>query len=281
MKKLFLLSLLLGVPFLSAQNFNLQLGDYAGTLTYTDYTSGRQVVLNQMEGKFLVDNGKSILSTKITEGTRVYPSEMRIAQNGNQVTFGENQWTIVEEKSHEGKITEWTLTRRGVDGNDNKPCTFKMLLHFQDDMVTWRKEVKFDDETQYFMRNQYDLRKKSTTDDRHNESNKDIDTDHKTVQFGTNPTQKFSVKGRRWLGTQVYVRIQLPEDPENRNFGFMQHLSRNEIYSFAVPVGAKIWVCDGRYWDDYKPKEYVYKTVGALDDGEIHVNDLRFNARKL
>jgi hypothetical protein len=277
MKKLLFIPLLFCATFLSAQNFNLQEGDYAGTLTYIDYTSGKQVILDQMDGKFVLDKGTPVLSTEIREGTRVYPSESRIQKNGNQVTFGDQQWTLLDEKSRRGKITEWTLSRRGIDGNDNKPCTFKLLIRFQDVAVTWRKEVKFDDQAEYFMRNQYDLRKKGVADARLYASYIGIGTD----EFGVNPTVAFQVKGNSWLRKQIYVRIQLPEDANNRNFGFVQGVSRFNSYSFKVPVGAKIWVCEGNYWDNYFPREYLYKTVGALDGGEISVDDLRFDARKL
>ena len=276
MKKLFFIGFLFQ-SFVCAQNFNLQEGDYNGTLTYLDYTSNTKEVLDELTGKIAILGKKISLITQIKEDVRIFADTSEIGKDGSDIIFGSSLWQLEQETKKRGKVTEWILTKRGFDGNDRKECTFKMTIRFQDVALTWRKEVKFDGEERYFTRNQYDLRKVGTGQARLYRSYIGIGTD----EFGAYPTQKFMVKGNNWRGTQVYVRIQLPEDPENRNFGFIQRISKRKAYSFSVPVGAKIWVCDDRYWDDYKPKEYVYKTVGALDGGEIPVNDLRFNARKL
>lgn len=59
----------------------------------------------------------------------------------------------------------------------------------------------------------------------------------------------------------LYVRLSLPNVPGNRNYGFVARLSPNESYYFSCPSATKIYACDGKYWNDFKPKETLVLMV--------------------
>ena len=54
----------------------------------------------------------------------------------------DESWTIIAES-------------KGVDGNDNKPCTFKFTYVFGKNEMTTSKEVMFDDSDEWILRNEY------------------------------------------------------------------------------------------------------------------------------
>jgi uncharacterized membrane protein YphA (DoxX/SURF4 family) len=73
----------------------------------------------------------------------------------------------------------------------------------------------------------------------------------------------FRISGRSILPKQAYVRVQLPFDNQKSNVGFSRSLSRASEYQVAYPVGSKVYVCDGEYWNGTNVKETLLLTVDA------------------
>jgi hypothetical protein len=71
----------------------------------------------------------------------------------------------------------------------------------------------------------------------------------------------FRVSGKSILPKQVYVRVQLPFDNQKSNVGFSRPLSRSSEYQVTYPVGSKVYVCDGEYWNGSDYKETLLLTV--------------------
>jgi uncharacterized membrane protein YphA (DoxX/SURF4 family) len=73
----------------------------------------------------------------------------------------------------------------------------------------------------------------------------------------------FQVAGKSLFPKQVYVRVQLPYDDQKSNTGFSKRLSRASSYQVSYPVGSKVYICDGEYWNGNKVKETLLFTVDA------------------
>ncbi len=73
----------------------------------------------------------------------------------------------------------------------------------------------------------------------------------------------FRISGKSILPKQAYVRVQLPFDNQKSNVGFSRPLSRSKEYQVSYPVGSKVYVCDGEYWNGNDYKETLLLTVDA------------------
>lgn len=72
----------------------------------------------------------------------------------------------------------------------------------------------------------------------------------------------FRISGKSLTGGQVHVRVQLPYRAERSNEGFSRRLSRFDMLKVRYPVGTKVYLCDGPYWNGPVPEKLVL-TVDA------------------
>ncbi len=63
------------------------------------------------------------------------------------------------------------------------------------------------------------------------------------------------------LPRTVYARFQMPDDPNNRNYGFEQTIPPLSSLAYDLPVGVRVYACDGKYWDSYRPDEAFAVTI--------------------
>lgn len=68
----------------------------------------------------------------------------------------------------------------------------------------------------------------------------------------------FKVSGKYFWSKKVQVRAQLPFEPTPSNNGFSKNLSRFKTLQVSYPVGTKIYVCDGDFWDGPTPEKLVF-----------------------
>lgn len=59
----------------------------------------------------------------------------------------------------------------------------------------------------------------------------------------------FRVVGKSITGKQVHVRVQLPYETERSNNGFSRRLSVFTTEKVSYPVGTKLYLCEGPYWN--------------------------------
>ena len=69
------------------------------------------------------------------------------------------------------------------------------------------------------------------------------------------------IRNTATLPRRVYARFQMPGDPENRNYGFVQTIPPLSTLAYDLPIGVRVFACDGRYWDDYRPDEALAVTI--------------------
>ena len=100
-----------------------------------------------------------------------------------------------------------------------------------------------------------------------------------SVEFPGKPGVRmvqFTVKDTPPYDRAIYVRLQLPGEPKNRNYGFSHRLGRRML-AVKVPVGTRLFSCDGPYWQDHAFKERFAKVILADDDGRIFTSkELQF-----
>lgn len=63
----------------------------------------------------------------------------------------------------------------------------------------------------------------------------------------------------------LYARFEFESDPGNRNLGFVQELGPGQELVYNLPARTRVFACDGKYWDDYRPLE---RLVGVVGEGE-------------
>lgn len=63
------------------------------------------------------------------------------------------------------------------------------------------------------------------------------------------------------LPRTVYARFEMPSDPGNRNYGFYQTIPPLSKIAYDLPVGVRVFACDGKYWDSYRPDEAYAVTI--------------------
>ncbi len=70
----------------------------------------------------------------------------------------------------------------------------------------------------------------------------------------------FIVSGKNALGKMTHIRVELPFE-SGKNLGFSKNLSHSSRFQVTYPVGSKIYLCEGPFWE----KEYPEKLLFTLE----------------
>jgi hypothetical protein len=139
----------------SVKDFEPAFGKWNGTLTYLDYTSGKPYT---MPANMNISPDKSITQQLVF--SIEYPDEPKANGNDTLVisTDGKmlNGAKVVSMKTvNEGLqiITE----KEGVDGNESKKALLRHVYTIGKKEFSNRKEVKFQGEEKWVMRNEYKM----------------------------------------------------------------------------------------------------------------------------
>ena len=131
------------------ENFKFLNGLYSGTLTYTDYSSNKVVPL-QLVCNTYFDKDEIIQKILINEGFGNYDQEYKYKIKDGSIAGFKTVSSQID-----GKTIKIIATKKGKDGNENRPCIFRYTFDANDQEYLITKEVKFNDEENYFIRNQY------------------------------------------------------------------------------------------------------------------------------
>jgi hypothetical protein len=135
-------------------------GNWKGSLTYHDYTSGKPYTMPadkhieriNKTNKFVVSN--------------IYPNEtsansidtINISSDGKYI----NKELIKSRKKLPNGAIEIITEEPGTDGNDNKPATFRHTYIFGKTTYKKRKDIQFAGEKEWINRHEYSYTKKSS-----------------------------------------------------------------------------------------------------------------------
>jgi hypothetical protein len=143
------------LPQASAEDFRSVLGTHIGTLGYKDYSGGNWVNLD-LVGVSYITMDKFVIEHLIYEG-KVYRQKYEFNFKGGKVSVNGETMTLQENTFNQETNQKMVLTQRGKDGNKNRKCTFRHTISYENNQLTILKEVKFDDEQDFFKRNMYTL----------------------------------------------------------------------------------------------------------------------------
>jgi len=154
-KLIFLLLVGASVITVSVKDFRPAFGKWMGTLTYLDYTSGKP---------FSMPASITVNSDKINEQNLVlsieYPNEPKANRNDTLVISAGGTMLdgarVVSKEKHRGVMRIVTETN-GVDGNERKKAVLRHTYIISKKEFSNRKEVKFDGEEKWILRNEYKM----------------------------------------------------------------------------------------------------------------------------
>lgn len=137
-------------PKVSAQDFVAIEGDWDGTLTYTDYSSGKPTVIAAKASVTLSSNNKIGYTISYPdEPWEDSKSSMKISKDGRLL----DGHVISERKTDEDGTLIITTQHRGED--DNRPAEIRQTYGLGTKNFYIRKDVLFDDSDTYLLRNTY------------------------------------------------------------------------------------------------------------------------------
>lgn len=79
----------------------------------------------------------------------------------------------------------------------------------------------------------------------------------------------FDISGKNLFGKQVHVRAQLPFDSKRSNHGFSQRISLLKDIRVSYPVGTKIYLCEGAYWNGPVPETLLFTVSNTQKNVKI------------
>ena len=143
-------------PTVSIKNFKPAFGKWKGTLTYLDYSSGRPYTMpaNVIISRDNNNEHQLILAFE-------YPDEPKA--NGNNTLIISNDGlqidgaAVVSKKKTSEGFLEIVTEKDGIDGNDNRKAVLKHIYTIGKKMFSNRKEVRFDGEEKFILRNEYKM----------------------------------------------------------------------------------------------------------------------------
>ena len=93
--------------------------------------------------------------------------------------------------------------------------------------------------------------------------------------FESRQLSTLTIRNTSLLPRTVYARFEYPVDPENRNYGFVQTLLPGQRIKYEAPAGTRIYACDGKYWDNYSPKEKLLVTADGVTTYRFTANEFK------
>jgi hypothetical protein len=139
----------------SVKDFKPAFGKWEGTLTYLDYTSGKPYTMpcNITVSKDESNGSRLILAYE-------YPNEPKA--NGNDTIVISTDGRMIEDeqvvsKEKENGLKKIITEKNAVDGNDNRKAIIRHIYSIGKKSYSVRKEVKFDGEEKWILRNEYKM----------------------------------------------------------------------------------------------------------------------------
>lgn len=134
-------------------DFGNAFGEWKGSLTYLDYSSGKPFTMPANATLAQSANPNEIVLAL------VYPKEpkangndtLRIEKKGMEIDGA----AVVSKTVNAEGILEIITERNGIDGNDNKKAVIRHIYRINKNVFSSRKEIKFDGEEKWILRNEY------------------------------------------------------------------------------------------------------------------------------
>jgi len=139
---------------ISYKDFETAFGNWNGSLTYLDYTSGKPYIMPaNVSININTKNSNQIIFSY------QYPNESKA--NGNDTLEIKNDGTMIDDgkvivkKINTDGFLQIETERDGIDGNERKKAIIKHIYILSNKIFISRKEVKFIGEQNWIKRNEY------------------------------------------------------------------------------------------------------------------------------
>ncbi|WP_379963673.1 hypothetical protein [Epilithonimonas sp. UC225_85] len=128
-------------------------GNWKGSLTYLDYSSGKPYTMpSDLEVKRIDETNKFSFSN-------IYPNERNANSTDTVSISSDGKYIDKEQVKSRRKLAngdiEIITEETGKDGNDNKPATIRHTYTFGKDIFKKRKDVQFVGDNQWINRHVY------------------------------------------------------------------------------------------------------------------------------
>lgn len=143
----------LAQPVVKAGVFRKTEGDWKGTLTYLDYTSGKPFTM-----PVKLNISRTGKPEPIWLLTVEFPDEPRAnGKDSFQISHDGRYFKGAPVASVEKKNGAYYIvtTLEGRDGNEDRKAWFRFTYEISRRRLIWRKEVRFEEEDDFFQRNEY------------------------------------------------------------------------------------------------------------------------------
>ena len=131
-------------------------GLYQGALSYRDYTSDEWVSLPLVAAGYAKGN-RLQLECMLHEWGRHMEQHYRYTFK-NGTLYHEGAWNL---RGQDVSDTDYryVFEREGKDGNERRPCTFRLTFAYTGESFSISKEVRWEGESEFFLRNRYTLQR--------------------------------------------------------------------------------------------------------------------------
>ena len=163
--RLLIISLITLVPFISYgqdkiffEDLASLVGDWEGSLTYMDYSSGKPYT---MPANLKVEEGKNRYELVLNN---IYPNEpkanskgkLKMSKDGSKI----DGKPVVSRSMDDNYVVQLIVEYEGKDGNDNKKAIIRLTYTLGDKEFINRKEVRFLDSDEWILRNEFKYQRK-------------------------------------------------------------------------------------------------------------------------
>jgi hypothetical protein len=135
-------------------------GNWVGSLTYLDYTSGKSYSMPANTSFEQSKNNSNIYLRSVGYSTEPHANQkdsMIISPNGQML----DDFTIVSLKKTSNGTVEIISEKDGIDGNDNHPATMRRTFTITATTFVIKKEVLFKGTSTWLVRHTYSFTKSS------------------------------------------------------------------------------------------------------------------------
>jgi hypothetical protein len=138
------------------KDFKPVFGQWKGSLTYLDYSSGKPYSMpaNVTISKDKKNDHRLILALQYPDEPKANENDTLVISNDGLQIDGAK--IVSKEKTSIG-LLQIITEKQGVDGNDNRKAVVKHIYTISKKVLSIRKEVRFDGEEKFIMRNEYKM----------------------------------------------------------------------------------------------------------------------------
>lgn len=139
----------------SVKDFKPAYGKWTGTITYLDYSSGKPFTMpaNVTISKNKKETNQLIFAFEYPNEPKANGNDTLIISADGMMIDDEN---VVSKESKDGTL-QIISEKNGVDGNDDKKALIRHIYTISKKFFIKRKEVKFEGEDKFIMRNEFKM----------------------------------------------------------------------------------------------------------------------------